>query len=58
MDKYLDSKALRRNSLFHQLLQALIELASSGSDERAQEIKNEREHSQGGSIFIVTLTRS
>jgi adenine-specific DNA methylase len=35
VDDYLDARALRRNQLFHQLLQALIELASAGSDERA-----------------------
>jgi adenine-specific DNA methylase len=35
VDEYLDDKGLRRNALFHQLLQALIELATAGSDERA-----------------------
>lgn len=35
VDEYLDDKGLRRNALFHQLLQALIELAATGSDERA-----------------------
>jgi hypothetical protein len=35
VDEYLDDKGLRRNALFHQLLQALIELAPAGSDERA-----------------------
>ena len=35
LDDYLDSKGLRGNQLFHQLLQALIELAGQGSDERA-----------------------
>lgn len=35
VDQYLDDKGLRRNALFHQLLQALIELAPAGSDERA-----------------------
>lgn len=35
VDEYLDDKGLRRNALFHQLLQALIELAGTGSDERA-----------------------
>ena len=34
-DEYLDAKALRRNALFHQLLQALIELAPAGSEERS-----------------------
>ena len=35
VNEYLDSRGLQRNALFHQLLQALIELASAGSDERA-----------------------
>jgi putative DNA methylase len=35
VDEYLEAKALRRNALFHQLLQALIELALAGSEERS-----------------------
>ena len=35
VDDYLDSRGLNRNALFNQMLQALIELAASGSDERA-----------------------
>ncbi|MDI6709992.1 MAG: DUF1156 domain-containing protein [Bacillota bacterium] len=35
VDDYLDSQGLRRNRLFHQLLQALIELAPAGSEERS-----------------------
>lgn len=35
VDEYLDSRALRRNALFHQILQALIELAEAGSEERS-----------------------
>jgi putative DNA methylase len=35
VDDYLDRRALRRNSLFHQLLQALIELSPVGSEERS-----------------------
>ena len=35
VNEYLDSRGLQRNALFQQLLQALIELASVGSDERA-----------------------
>ena len=35
INEYLDSRGLQRNLLFHQLLQALIELAPAGSDERA-----------------------
>ena len=35
VDEYLDSRGLQRNALFHQILQALIELAPANSDERA-----------------------
>ncbi len=35
MDEYIESRALRQNALFHQLLQALIELAQVGSEERS-----------------------
>jgi hypothetical protein len=35
VDEYLEAKALRHNALFHQLLQALIELAPTGSEERS-----------------------
>jgi putative DNA methylase len=35
VNEYLDEKGLRRHALFHQLLQALIELAPEGSEERA-----------------------
>ena len=35
VNEYLDNRGLQRNALFHQLLQALIELAPAGSDERA-----------------------
>lgn len=35
VNDYLDSRALSKNALFHQLLQALIELAPAGSEERA-----------------------
>ena len=35
VDDYLDTRGLQRNTLFHQILQALIELAAAGSDERA-----------------------
>ena len=33
-DDYLDARGLRKNALFLQLLQALIELAGEGTDER------------------------
>ena len=35
VDDYLESRGLKRNSLFNQLLQALIELSTFGSDERS-----------------------
>ena len=35
VDDYLDTRGLQRNVLFNQILQALIELAGAGSDERA-----------------------
>ena len=35
VNEYLDARGLQRNALFHQILQALIELAAAGSDERA-----------------------
>ena len=35
VNDYLDLRGLRRNPLFHQLLQALIELAPVGSEERS-----------------------
>jgi putative DNA methylase len=34
VDDYLDARGLRKNALFLQLLQALIELAGEGADER------------------------
>jgi len=35
VNDYLDARALSKNTLFHKLLQALIELAPAGSEERA-----------------------
>jgi phosphatidylserine/phosphatidylglycerophosphate/cardiolipin synthase-like enzyme len=35
VDEYIEHQALRRNQLFHQLLQALIELAKQGNEERS-----------------------
>ena len=35
VNEYLDARGLQRNALFHQIVQALIELAAAGSDERA-----------------------
>jgi putative DNA methylase len=34
VDEYLDARGLHRNVLFHQLLQALIELALARNEER------------------------
>ena len=35
VDDYLDTRGLQRNALFNQILQAIIELADAGSDERS-----------------------
>ena len=35
VDDYLDTRGLQRNALFNQMLQALIELAQAGSEERS-----------------------
>ncbi len=35
VDEYVETRALKRNVLFHQLLQALIELAPAASEERS-----------------------
>ncbi len=35
VEEYLDERGLRKNALFHQLLQALIELAGQGTEERS-----------------------
>ena len=35
VNDYIDARGLQRNALFHQILQALIELSDSGSEERA-----------------------
>jgi putative DNA methylase len=35
VDEYLEARGLRRNALFHQLLQALIELAPTATEERS-----------------------
>ena len=35
VNEYLDSRGLQRNAMFHQIIQALIELSAEGSDERA-----------------------
>lgn len=35
VDDYLDSRALLRNNTFHQFLQAIVELAGAGSEERS-----------------------
>jgi hypothetical protein len=53
VDAYLDARGLRRSPLFHQLLQALIELAPANSEERSllESISN---HVGGGSLAIGT----
>lgn len=57
VDTYLDDNALRRNELFRRVLQAIIELAEKGSDERAllESISN---HVQGkGAVAEDKQTR-
>ena len=46
VDEYLDTRGLKRNALFAQLLQALIELAQRGSEERS--ILESLSNSRGG----------
>ena len=57
VDDYLDTRGLQRNALFNQILQALIELADAGSDERSllETLSNHlaaaaacRRHAKGG----------
>jgi putative DNA methylase len=49
VNDYLDLRGLRRNQLFHQLLQALIELAPAGSKERAL-LESIRNHIAGRGV--------
>jgi adenine-specific DNA methylase len=57
VNEYLDLRGLRRNPLFHQLLQALIELAPAGSEERSllESISNHvgGQKSQSPKLFVV-----
>ena len=58
VNEYLDLRGLRRNPLFHQLLQALIELAPAGSEERSlmESISNHvggKVPIQDGSSFVL-----
>lgn len=55
VDEYLDVRGLGHNQLFHQLLQALIELAPASSDERAR-IENISNHvASRGSLPMYPL---
>ncbi len=56
VDDYLDSRALLRNIAFHQVLQALIELADTGSEERSilESISN---HLKGKGVSIEDRQR-
>lgn len=57
VDAYLDARALRHNPLFHQLLQALIELAPAGSEERSllESLSNHLGGNEGVKSKQVTL---
>ncbi len=54
VDTYLDRRGLRRNPLFPPLLQALIELAEAGSQERAV-LESLSNHIQGRGLAADTL---
>jgi hypothetical protein len=61
VDEYLESQLLQRNPVFHRLLQALIELAQQGSDERSllESLSNHvvarpAQIKPGGSLFPET----
>jgi len=64
VDTYLDAHGLRGSALFHHLLQALIELASAGSEERSllESISNHVNARtavsgpQQGTLFEVAIT--
>jgi len=52
VDDYLDARGLRKNALFLQLLQALIELAGEGTDERVI-LENLSNHLAGRGVAPV-----
>jgi hypothetical protein len=52
VDEYLDVRGLGHNRLFHQLLQALIELAPEKSDERSL-LENISNHVAGRGVLPV-----
>ena len=52
VDEYLDTRGLPRNALFHRILQALIELAESDSEERSLlEALSNRAADRGGTGY-------
>ena len=55
VDEYLDMRGLGHNTLFHQLLQALIELAPAGSEERSLLESISNHVAQRGSLPIYPL---
>ncbi|MBI2863486.1 MAG: DUF1156 domain-containing protein [Chloroflexi bacterium] len=57
VDDYLDARGLRRSSLFHHLLQALIELAPAGSEERSLLESISNHVSAKGSVSAAPQTR-
>jgi hypothetical protein len=55
VDEYLDVRGLGHNTLFHQLLQALIELAPAGSEERSLLESISNHVGQRGSLPVYPL---
>ncbi len=57
VDEYLEMRGLRRNALFHHLLQSLIELAPTGSEERSllESISN---HLAARSTHMISIPTS
>lgn len=53
VDTYIDGHGLRRNHLFHQLLQALIELSGQGTEERSL-LENISNHLSALGVRTVT----
>ena len=57
VDGYLNERGLPHNELFRRVLQALIELAEKGSDERATLEKLQRHEPSGTTVAAPTDTR-
>ena len=52
VDEYLDDRGLLRSALFNRILQALIELADAGSDERSLLEASEQPRSRPGRVGL------